>query len=195
MGGFAMKTGQVRRAFLVVAGIVLASLALAACESPTPADQGPDRSPPPASAVPTVAETTDKSPLATGTTGPQPVAPSPTPAPATRSTLAPASSLEAKEVITAPANPPIPTPTDPTMQKLVQQAQEDLAQRLGIDEAQIELVAFEFVTWSDKSYGCPKPGMGYIQIPQDGVFIQLRAAKRLYDYHWGSGGPPFLCEQ
>ena len=80
------------------------------------------------------------------------------------------------------------------MQKLIDQAKEDLAQRLGIDEDRIELVTFKFVTWSDKGYGCPKPGIEYPQVPVDGIFIQLRAGKRVYDYHWGSGAP-FLCEQ
>jgi hypothetical protein len=89
---------------------------------------------------------------------------------------------------------PIPTPADPGLQKFVMQAKEDLAKRLNIAVDQIELVELQAVTWPDASLGCPKPGMGYIQVQQDGLLIRLRADGRIYEYHSGGGRPPFLCE-
>jgi hypothetical protein len=78
---------------------------------------------------------------------------------------------------------------------LVQIAVDDLAGRLGIPAAEIELVQYEEVVWPDASLGCPHPEMKYIQVPQDGVFIQLSAGGETHDYHGGGGRDPFLCEQ
>jgi len=89
---------------------------------------------------------------------------------------------------------PIPTPLEPSLQKLVVQAQADLAQRLAIPLGQIELVAVQSVTWPDASLGCPQPGMGYLQVQVDGLLIRLRAGSRLYEYHSGGSRPLFLCE-
>jgi len=90
---------------------------------------------------------------------------------------------------------PLPTPSNPTIQRWLTLAQEDLAQRLAISTDQIEVVAVELVTWSDSSLGCPQPDMAYIQVPQDGLLIQLRAGGQVYDYHGGGTQEPFLCEQ
>ena len=73
-------------------------------------------------------------------------------------------------------------------------AQEDLADRLGIERDQVELVDVQEVTWSDASLGCPDPDMRYAQVPQDGLLIRLRAQSRVYEYHSGAGRDPFLCE-
>jgi hypothetical protein len=89
----------------------------------------------------------------------------------------------------------IPTPADLGLQGLVRQAEEDLAQRLGIAEDRIDLIELTFVTWPDKGLGCPRPGMIYPQVPEEGALIRLRAGKQLYDYHTGAGRPPFLCEK
>ena len=189
---------------LLIAGIFLANLILSACASPTPVEPGQSRSPLPtnvpgtgtqATALPTdippastrTTEPIVQSPLPTATAGGQPTA--------TQISLAPGATLAVGDVISVPKVPPAPTPSDPGIQKLVAQAKEDLVQRLGIDGEQIELVAIEVVIWPDKGFGCPKPGIEYPQVPQDGLLIQLRVGKRIYDYHWGSGKPPFLCEK
>jgi hypothetical protein len=58
------------------------------------------------------------------------------------------------------------------------------------------LLSFELKVWSDAGLGCPQPGMAYIQVPQDGYLIILRANNQLYNYHGGGRGdnPPFLCQ-
>jgi hypothetical protein len=114
--------------------------------------------------------------------------------PATRLTAIPLTSTQTIQGQKTPIGNPIPTPTDLGLQGLVKQAQEDLAQRLGIAITQIDLIELKFVTWPDKGFGCPRLGMVYPQVPQEGALIQLRVGTRTYDYHVGPGRPPFLCE-
>jgi hypothetical protein len=79
------------------------------------------------------------------------------------------------------------------MDPRVAAALRDLANRLAIDESQIQLVLAEAVTWPDPSLGCPEPGMRYRQVPVDGYRILLRVADRVYAYHGGDGRGPFHC--
>lgn len=84
---------------------------------------------------------------------------------------------------------------DPELEKLVQAAIADLAERLEVDPEQIEAVSGRKVLWRDGSIGCPKPDMMYIQAVQEGALIELRADEELYRYHSNLRGPPFLCEK
>ena len=72
---------------------------------------------------------------------------------------------------------------------------EDLATSLGVDPAEVEVVAVEEVTWRDGSRGCAQPGMAYTQALIDGSRITLRAGGRTYEYHSGGSQPPALCEK
>ena len=72
-------------------------------------------------------------------------------------------------------------------------AKNDLAGRLGVDAADIEVTAYETVTWSDGSLGCPQPGMMYTQALVDGYLIQLMVDGQTYNYHGANGRDPFLC--
>jgi hypothetical protein len=76
----------------------------------------------------------------------------------------------------------------------VGQAVKDLAQRLGVQPDEIELIGEKKVSWSDGSLGCPKPGMMYTQALVDGLQILLRVDGVDYAYHSGRGKPPFYCE-
>ena len=71
----------------------------------------------------------------------------------------------------------------------------DLARTLGVDAADVEVVAVEEVTWSDGSRGCAQPGMMYTQALIEGSRITLRVDGTTYEYHAGGSGPPALCEQ
>lgn len=82
---------------------------------------------------------------------------------------------------------------DPTENKLVQQAKEDLAQRLSVQAEEIELQELKRVNWRDGSLGCPQPGMVYTQALVSGVCIRLRCGGKLYHYHSGGKGAPFFC--
>ena len=86
-------------------------------------------------------------------------------------------------------------PVDQGAEKLVQQATADLAQRLNLTPAEIEVVEVQSVTWGDTSMGCPQPDMRYKQVPQDGLLIKLKANGQVYEYHSGGSREPFLCEQ
>lgn len=70
----------------------------------------------------------------------------------------------------------------------------DLADRLGINHDEIEVRAFEALTWPDSSLGCPKEGMMYAQVLTEGSRIKLAVGERLYAYHAAEGREPFLCD-
>ncbi|WP_322822540.1 hypothetical protein [Chloroflexus sp.] len=94
-----------------------------------------------------------------------------------------------------PANAqPLTPPYDPNLARLIDQAKQDLAQRLGVDVSAIEVAQVAAVTWPDGSLGCPRPGMAYIQVLIDGVFVQLRVGDQLYNYHGDGRRPLFLCD-
>jgi hypothetical protein len=90
---------------------------------------------------------------------------------------------------------PDPTPqADPALQALVKQATDDLAARLGIQAAQIDLVEVEQVEWPDASLGCPQPGMMYAQVITPGYRIVLEAGGQAYEVHTDTDSSVVLCE-
>ena len=88
-----------------------------------------------------------------------------------------------------------PTSSKPNPEALqhIAYARSDLAQKLGLDLATIEVVAYEVAIWRDGSLGCPQPGMMYTQALVDGYLIQLRVGEQTYNYHGANGHDPFLC--
>jgi hypothetical protein len=84
-------------------------------------------------------------------------------------------------------------PESPQQKALVAKAREDLARRLSLSSADVKLVTFREVVWPDRGLGCPRPGVVYPQLPQDGVLIVLEAAGQRHEYHAGAGREPFLC--
>jgi len=62
----------------------------------------------------------------------------------------------------------------------------DLAARLGVGEGEISVLEARAVTWPDRSCGCPRPGMRYLQVRVDGAFVLLEVHGRRYDYRGGS---------
>lgn len=83
----------------------------------------------------------------------------------------------------------------PGLQRLADMAKKDLGEKLGIDQAEIEIVEAVYVTWRDSGIGCPQPGYQYLQVLTNGSRILLRANKTIYHYHSGDNQPPFLCEK
>jgi len=57
------------------------------------------------------------------------------------------------------------------------------------------LVSAERVEFSDGSLGCPSPGMAYTQAIVEGYRVLVRADDRTFDYRFGSGDEPRLCER
>ena len=89
-----------------------------------------------------------------------------------------------------PSDSTSPNPGSPAVQASV----EDLAAALGVDPAEVEVVAVEEVTWRNGSRGCAQPGTMYTQALIDGSRITLRVAGTDYEYHSGGARPPSLCE-
>jgi hypothetical protein len=88
-----------------------------------------------------------------------------------------------------------PASTVGEQEAVVDQAVADLAERLSVDPAEIEVASFEQVTWNDGSLGCPQPGEMYTQALVEGTLTVLTADGEEYRYHSGRGDAPFLCEQ
>jgi hypothetical protein len=88
-------------------------------------------------------------------------------------------------------NPPV----DPALARVVGQALDDLAQRLGVPGDEITVVSGELVTWPDAALGCREPGRMYAQVVSDGARIVLAHGGRRFSYHTGGRtSTPFLCE-
>ncbi len=89
------------------------------------------------------------------------------------------------------------TTTMPTSEQeqlpIVAPARADLAQQLGVEPDELEVVSAEEVTWPDGSLGCPEPGMSYTQALVEGSKVVLGHDDRVYVYHAGDDGQPFLC--
>ncbi len=83
----------------------------------------------------------------------------------------------------------------PELSGIIGLAVADVAGRLGVDEASINVVVVEEVTWGDASLGCPQPDMLYAQVVTDGLRIILESGGVLFDYRSGGMADPMLCEQ
>lgn len=70
----------------------------------------------------------------------------------------------------------------------------DLAERLGVDPAEITVLRDVAVTWPDGALGCPMPGMAYTQALTPGRLVVLEAAGTTVEYHSGGRRGLFLCE-
>ena len=91
-----------------------------------------------------------------------------------------------------PTSPATSPPTTPSAGR-GEVAVADLATRLGIEPAAVEVVSVEEVTWRDGSLGCAQPGMAYTQALVAGSRIVLRAEGVEHEYHQGGSKPPFRC--
>ncbi len=117
-----------------------------------------------------------------------PGATEPTPSPAT-SGATPGGTASA-----TPSTGGSPTlPDDLRARPTVAAAIADLAQRQGIDPAQVVIAAWSPVTWNDGSIGCPQEGMGYTQVQVDGELLLLRVDTALFQYHARGGAPFAYC--
>jgi hypothetical protein len=83
----------------------------------------------------------------------------------------------------------------PSMDRLVHLAMLELSRRLNVDLGDIEVIEARAVVWPDRSFGCPRPGLNYPQVQQDGAMIRLRVGAQQFAFHSGGSRPPFLCEK
>ncbi|CAN5874809.1 hypothetical protein BH23ACT4_BH23ACT4_08030 [soil metagenome] len=87
-----------------------------------------------------------------------------------------------------------PSNPDSAPESVVEKAVLDLVTRTAALPESVTVVAAESKTWPDGSLGCPQPGMSYTQALVDGSRVLLETDGRLYAYHAGPDGEPFLCE-
>ena len=78
---------------------------------------------------------------------------------------------------------------------LLNQIIADLASRLSMDAAGIEIISDESVVWNDGSLGCAQPGQFYTQALVDGYHVILKVGEQTYDYRAAQSGYFFLCER
>ena len=76
---------------------------------------------------------------------------------------------------------------------MVVTAIDDLAARLGVDPRRIRLIESRVMTWPDGSMGCRQPNESYSSAEVDGYLVMISHEDRLFSYHAGSDGSPFLC--
>ncbi|MFT4295428.1 MAG: hypothetical protein QM582_08445 [Micropruina sp.] len=56
------------------------------------------------------------------------------------------------------------------------------------------MISVEKVRFNDGSLGCAQPGVKYTQSQVDGMRVIVEADGRRYDYRFGNGDVPRLCE-
>ena len=95
-------------------------------------------------------------------------------------------------LLPACAAPP-DTMTGPPIDRIVQAARADAAQRSGLPAAQLQLVSAQSVTWSDGGLGCPRKGMLHTQAQVPGYRVKLKVGNEVWDYHAGERGGVLLC--
>ena len=88
---------------------------------------------------------------------------------------------------------------DEGLRPFITEATDDLAARLAIEPADVEVLSAVLVVWPDASLGCPQPDMQYAQVVTDGSIIELGVGEGddmvVYRYHTGGSSGPFLCDQ
>ena len=92
---------------------------------------------------------------------------------------------------TARDTTPVPGSESPDVRAAVA----DLAASLGVEPADVEVVAVEEVRWNDGSRGCAKPGRMYTMAVIEGSRITLRVDGTDYEYHSGGRRPPARCDE
>ncbi len=116
------------------------------------------------------------------------------PAPARPTATAAAKVLPPDPSATAPLRVEIPTATPgEVLAAPGQLAVRELADRLDVDPAKIEVLSVEPVEWPDSSLGCPEPGKSYAQVITPGYWLALRAEGTIYFYHTDQGELVVLC--
>ncbi len=101
--------------------------------------------------------------------------------------------LVAAIFLPACAAQPGPGTNMPPIDRVVQAARADAAQRSGLAPAQLQLVLTESVTWPNGSLGCPRPGMLYTDALVPGYRVKLKVGKEVWDYHASERGGVVLC--
>jgi len=88
---------------------------------------------------------------------------------------------------------PVEPPEGVSLERAVEAARQDLANRSDRDEESIRVVEAREVTWRNGALGCPEEGMMYTQALVEGMYILLELDGERHAYHAGRDGVPFAC--
>ncbi|MCB2179603.1 hypothetical protein KQH54_00615 [bacterium] len=77
---------------------------------------------------------------------------------------------------------------------LIENAIQDLAQRLSIETSQITVLEAQEVVWPNSSLGCPLPGMFYTDVLTPGYLIRLGANNTEFEYHASMTSEIMFCK-
>jgi hypothetical protein len=95
--------------------------------------------------------------------------------------------------VITPMAPALSTPYQADLQYLIDIAVVDLAQRLSIPKAEIDVVAAYDVIWPDAGLGCSQSGMASAQVLTPGYLILLESNDVKYEYHTDKGTYVTYC--
>lgn len=82
------------------------------------------------------------------------------------------------------SSPTLPERARPAFEK----AKALVAEKSGLSQEQVELKAWESVTWPDSSLGCPEPGKVYLQVLTPGYRFVFQAGSTTYEVHTDERG-------
>jgi len=88
---------------------------------------------------------------------------------------------------------PVEPPAERSLERAVEAARQDLADRTGVSADVIRVADAREVTWRDGALGCPEEGSMYTQALVEGLYILLEHDGEQYAYHAGRDGVPFAC--
>jgi hypothetical protein len=94
-----------------------------------------------------------------------------------------------------PASAPALRPGDGavSLDAMVAAARADAATHSGLDDAALQVLSAEHVTWRDGSLGCPQSDRSYTMALVNGYRIRIQAGAQVFDYHAGTRGGLLLC--
>ena len=76
---------------------------------------------------------------------------------------------------------------------LVNGMAQDLAQRLGVKEPDLQVMTVQSVLWNDSSLGCPQPERAYLPAQTPGIRVVFQYARKSYQYHGSERGDFVYC--
>jgi hypothetical protein len=88
---------------------------------------------------------------------------------------------------------PVEPPAEVSLERAVEAARAELAERTGAAAESIRVADARHVTWRDGALGCPEEDMMYTQALVEGMYILLELDGEQHPYHAGRDGMPFAC--
>jgi hypothetical protein len=77
----------------------------------------------------------------------------------------------------------------------VELARRQLANQIGVAEADVQLVDVQAVEWRNSSLGCPQPGEHYLMVITPGYRVTLSVRGQQYQVHTDSGRRAVVCSR